>query len=274
MKKFIIVLLLVIVLVGLAYRIDVRKTPHELMGELMYFPSGYAVRALSMGFQAPLADLIWLRFIQYYGEHRMSDARFELMYHILDILTTLDPKFIYAYTLGGLMLTHDAERPDQAQQLLKKGMLMRPDDWRLPYMYAFINYVFINDYLTAKTYFGISARKPNAPDMPKRWHAFVTYVKLGDLKTALALWADFYNETKNPEEKQIAEIYIKSIKMKMDIEFLNNKVKEFVTEFGRPPMVLSELVASGLIDSVPDEPHEENYYLKGIEVYSTWKRGK
>jgi len=274
MKKFLIVLLLIIGVVNLAYRIDMKKTPHELMGELMYFPSGYAVRALSMGFQAPLADLIWLRFIQYYGEHRMTDARFELMYHILDILTTLDPKFIYAYTLGGLMLTHDAERPDQARLLLKKGMLMRPDDWRLPYMYAFINYVFINDYLTAKTYFGISARKPNAPDMPKRWHAFVTYIKLGDLKTALALWLDFYNETKNPEEKQIAEIYIKSIKMKMDIEFLNSKVKEFVAEFGRPPIVLSELVTSGLIESLPNEPHEETYYLKGNEVHSTWKRGK
>jgi hypothetical protein len=273
MNKFLIIFLLILLLAALAYRIDVKKTPHEMIGELMYFPSGYAVRAVSMGFQAPLADLVWLRFIQYYGQHRMTDARFELMYHILDILTTLDPKFIYAYTLGGLMLTHDAERPDQAGLLLKKGMLMRPDDWRLPFVYAFINCVFLNDYPTAKRYFGLSARKPNAPDTPKRWHAFVTYMKLGDLKTALALWVDYYNQTKNPEEKQIAEIYIKSIKMKLDIEYLSGKVNDFAKRFGRRPSVLSELVTSGMIESIPEEPHGERYFLKDNEVHSTWKRG-
>lgn len=272
MRKSVILLLFVLI-VNLAYRVDTTKTPHELIGELMYFPSGYAVRAISLGFETPLADIVWLRFIQYYGEHRMTDARFDLMHHILDILTTLDPRFTYAYTLGGLMLTHDAERPDQAQQLLKKGMLMSPEDWRLPFVYAFINYVFVKDYQTAKTYFGVSARKPNAPDTPKRWHAFVTYMKLGDLKTALALWVDFYNETENAEEKQIAEIYIKSIKMKLDIDFLNRKVSEFTVIYGRPPSMLSELVSSGLIESIPEEPHEAIYYLKGYEVHSTWERG-
>ena len=263
---------MLIIIVNLAYRIDIKETPHGLIGELMYFPSGYAIRALAMGFQAPLADIVWLRFIQYYGEHRMTDARFEMMYHILDILTTLDPNFVYAYTLGGLMLTHDAQRPDQARLLLKKGMLMRPDDWRMPYIYAFIHSVFIGDYGTAKTYFGISARRPDAPDMPKRWQAFVTYVKLGDPKTALAMWIDLYNTTENPEELQIAEYYIKKIKMQIDIELLNEKVEEFKEMYGRPPVFLSELVKSHLLAAIPDEPHGERYYIKHGEVFSTWRR--
>jgi hypothetical protein len=265
---------MLIIIVNLAYRIDIKKTPHELIGELTYFPSGYAIRALAMGFQSPLADMVWLRFIQYYGEHRLTDARFELMYHILDILTSLDPDFVYAYTLGGLMLTHDAQRPDQARQLLKKGMLMRPDDWRMPYIYAFIHYVFVRDYRTAKTYFGISARRPDAPDMPKRWQAFVTYLKLGDLKTALALWIDLYNATQNPEEMQIAEYYIKKIKMQIDIELLNKKVKEFTEIYERSPVFLSELVRSDMIDAIPDEPHGERYYIKYGEVFSTWQRDR
>ncbi len=263
---------MLIIIINLAYRIDIKKAPHELIGELMYFPSGYAIRALAMGFRAPLADIVWLRFIQYYGEHRMTDARFELMYHILDILTTLDTDFVYAYTLGGLMLTHDAQRPDQARLLLKKGMLMRPDDWRIPYIYAFIHYVFIGDYRTAKTYFGISARRPGAPDMPRRWQAFVAYMKLGDLKTALALWIDLYNTTQNPEEMQIAEYYIKKIKMQIDIEQLNTKVGEFTDIYGRPPTFLSELVSSNLITAIPEEPHGERYFIKHGEVYSTWQR--
>ena len=89
-KNIIVIILLLLLIVNFSYRIDLGKSPHELIGDLMYFPSGTALRALSMGFYAPLSDLVWLRFIQYYGEHRMSDAKFEFLYHILDILTTLD----------------------------------------------------------------------------------------------------------------------------------------------------------------------------------------
>ena len=271
MKKFIVILLFLLLIASLAYLIDSRKSPHELIGELMYFPSGVALRAGSMGYYAPLADLVWLRFIQYYGEHRLTDTQFELMYHILDILTTLDPGFLYAYTLGGLMLTHDAQRPDQAHALLKKGMHENPEEWRIPFMYAFMNYVFLQEYRVARTYFGIAAQKPDAPDMAKRWHAFVTYSKLGDLKTGLALWIDFYNDTKNPEEKSIARYYIEKIKMRLDMEYLTARIAEFQIRYGRQPYGLDELVTSALIDSLPREPHGGKYYIDEGGVRSTWE---
>jgi hypothetical protein len=274
MKNIIVIILLLLLIANFSYRIDMKKSPHELIGEMMYFPSGIALKALSMGFYAPLADLVWLRFIQYYGEHRLSDAKFELMYHILDILTTLDSRFNYAYTLGSLMLTHDAQKPDQARILLKKGMIRNPDDWRYPFIYGFIHYVFLKEFTVAQTYFRISAMKPNAPDRAKRWAAFVSYFKTGDLKTSLALWIDLYNTTENPEEKKIAEIYIKNIKMKLDIEFLNNKIFEFTKQVGRKPFRLKELVTYGIVDSIPTEPHNKKYIIKKGKTYTTWKRGK
>jgi len=273
-KKFLFVILLLLLIANLSYRIDLKKTHHELIGELMYFPSGFAVRALSLGFYAPLADMVWLRFIQYYGEHRMTDARFDLMYHILDILTTLDPYFVHAYTLGALMLTHDANRPDQAMKLLKKGMRADYNEWRTPFIYGFINYVFLRDYKTALAYLRISSQKPNATDMPKRWAGYIALKRIGDLKVALALWLDLYNNAKNPEEKNIAEIYIREIKMEMDIEFLNKKVEEFVQKIGRQPISLNELVVYKFIDSIPSEPHGEKYYLKSGKVKSTWQKKK
>lgn len=274
MKNIIVVILLLLLIANFAYRIDLKKSPHELIGELMYFPSGTALRALSMGFYAPLSDLVWLRFIQYYGEHRMTDVRFDLMYHILDILTTLDHRFLYAYSLGGLMLTHDAQRPDQARRLMKKGMMTNPDDWRLPFMYGFIHYVFLREYRIAQTYFRISSQKPNAPDTPKRWAAFVTYFRLGNLKTALALWIDLYNNTENPEEKMIAEKYIKKIKMKLDLELLNQRIEDFIQGQERRPYYLKELVSYGYLDSLPAEPHGGTYILKNNTVFSTREENK
>jgi len=270
MKKTLILLMLLVTIVGLAYLVDSKKSPHELIGELMYFPSGTALRAASMGFHAPLSDLVWLRFIQYYGEHRMTDVKFELLYHILDILTTMDERFTYAYTLGALMLTHDAQRPDQARALLRKGMQSNPDDWRLPFVYGFINYAFLADYPVARTYFRISSVKTGAPEIAKRWAAFVMYFKLGDLESSLALWVDLYNSTENPEEKVIALYYIEKITMKLHLELLNSRIEEFRKAFGRMPVDLRELVRAGLLQSIPEEPHGEEYYIKEGEAYSTW----
>jgi hypothetical protein len=158
-KKLLLIVLLLILIASLSYRIDISRSPHELIGELMYFPSGLAVRVLSIGYYAPLADVIWLRFIQYYGEHRITDQRYDLMYHILDILTTLDPDFDHAYTLGALMLTHDAQKPDEAKKLLKKGMQQNPFAWRYPFVYGFIHYVFLVDYSVAATYFRLASSR-------------------------------------------------------------------------------------------------------------------
>ena len=273
MKRFIILFLLLLLIVNFAYRVDLKKSAHRFIGELMYFPSGQAVRALSMGFYAALADLIWLRFVQYYGEHRLTDSKYDLMYHILDILTTLDPYFAHAYTLGSLMLTHDANRPDRARALLKKGMIAMPEDWRIPFVYGFIHYVFTIDYRVAEAYFRISAQKPNAPDMPRFWAGYMLSEKLGDLETALALWIYFYQTSDNPEEKAIAEIKIKETQMELDIQFLSKKVEEFTKKFGYQPFYLKELVTHGTIDAIPPEPHGEDYryIIRRGKVISTWQ---
>lgn len=271
MKRVLFIVLLLLLIVNFSYRIDLKKSPHELIGELMYFPSGIAIRALSMGFYTPLADLIWLRFVQYYGEHRLTDAKFELMYHILDVLTTLDPHFLYAYTLGGLMLIAETKKPDQARILLKKGMYANPHDWRIPFVYGFIHYVFLQEYNIAQAYFRLSSQKPNAPDIPQRWAAFVMYKKIGDLRASLALWIDLYKSTENPEEKAIAEMYIRDITMELDIKFLNEKIALYREKTGQGPYTLRQLIDHGLIDSIPAEPHDEHYVIRDGKAYSTWQ---
>ncbi len=274
MKRFILIFLVICLIVNFAYRLDLERSSFALIGEMMYFPSGVAVKILSVGFHSLLADLIWLRFIQYYGEHRMTDARFDLMYHILDIMTTLDPYFLHPYNLGSLMLTHDAKRPDQAKRLIKKGIAVFPDEWRIYFMYGFIHYIFLGEYRIAQAYFRLAGQMPKAPDLPKRWAAFILQKKLKDLKTALALWIDLYNNTKDPEEAKIAKIHIDEIYMELTIEFLNKRVAEFTKKIERSPYHLGELIKVGLIDSIPAEPHNGIYYLKDGKVYSNWQTRK
>jgi hypothetical protein len=43
------------------------------------------------------------------------------MYHALDVLTTLDPQYAYAYCAGGIILGDLATRPDLSTRLLEMG---------------------------------------------------------------------------------------------------------------------------------------------------------
>jgi hypothetical protein len=264
-------LLLLVLMITLAYNMDSNTKVNATNDEMMYFPSGCEINRLTLGNQALFADAIWLWFIQYYGKHRLTDRKYDRMYHILDVLTTLDPAFLKAYQLGSMLLTHDAQRPDQAKNLLKKGMYSNPDAWTLPFYYGFLHFVFLGDYQTAQIFFRFAGQKPGAPDMPRRWEAYVTYKKIDDLQTALQLWLDLYNSTTNPEEKRVAELYIKDIKMKIDINNLNEQVKSFTAKFGRAPSNLDELVEYGFVESIPLEPHGASYKIEHGEVFSTHK---
>jgi len=55
--------------------------------------SGAAIEKMSLGYDSLLADIYWTRAVQYYGERvGTPGANFELLWPLLDITTTLDPK--------------------------------------------------------------------------------------------------------------------------------------------------------------------------------------
>ena len=75
-----------------------------------------------------LADVYWIRALQHFGSDRQRPdrpGRFELLYPLLDLTTTLDPDFIVAYRFGAIFLAEPdpggAGRPDLAIALLEEG---------------------------------------------------------------------------------------------------------------------------------------------------------
>jgi len=235
--------------------LDRARAPREaIVRELMYFPSGRFMSAVTVGYDNLAADLVWLRAIQYYGEHRLTDLKFEYLGHIFDILTTLDSRFINAYTFGSLLLADDADEPDRALALLDKGMRNNPHDWRIPFIKGFIYYVFLRDFYRAGRYFRISSGIEGAPDMAARFASFA-FQKGGDRVTAINLWSELYDRSNNELEKLTALRSIKELLM----EILEEKVAEFSERFGRSPDRLEELVEAGFVQRLPVAPDGDHF---------------
>jgi hypothetical protein len=131
-----------------------RAYPTDESSEVsLYLRSGPALRRLTGAYNLLFADIYWIRAVQYYGGTKLrleasaalepgtpesppsvaGDA-FPLLFPLLDITTTLDPRFNIAYRFGSVFLAEPyprgANRPDLAIALLEKALRERPDKWQ------------------------------------------------------------------------------------------------------------------------------------------------
>ncbi len=186
-----------------------RPVPLE---ELSYYPSGAHLRPATLGHEELAADLAWLRAVQYYGEHRQTDNRYERMAHVFDILTTLAPGFGPAYVFGAFALAQEGRDFPAAEALIQKGLEANPRSGPLAFQAGFLYYVKPGgrDLAHAAEYFEQAARQSDAPPQAARFAAFARQNR-GELQVALALWNDVIRTSPNAYLRQMAARQIREI---------------------------------------------------------------
>jgi hypothetical protein len=177
----------------------------------LYLPSGMFVKELSLGYREVVADVIWLNAVQYYGEFRKGSHDLRYFRGLIDIVTALDPHFVFAYVFGALILSEDAGVFGDGVDVLKRGMARNPTSWQLPFEIAFLNFVNRRDNALAARYFELASQMPGAPEYAERFAAFV-YSKAGDTEASIRLWEEYKAQTDNPFLKELAERYIEKLK--------------------------------------------------------------
>jgi hypothetical protein len=159
------------------------------VGELLYYPSGVFVRQASLGYETAAADLAWLRAIQYYGEHRITDQRYDHIGHLMHVVTELDPRFIEPYVFGGFVLAQELGQPERGLALLRRGLHANPGNWELAFKIGFLHYVSTHDYAAAARYFTMAARMPGHAEYVERFAAW-TQERAGNAGLAILLWKE------------------------------------------------------------------------------------
>jgi tetratricopeptide (TPR) repeat protein len=240
----------------------------KAIAEMAYFPSGRFVREASIEYQSAAADLVWLRAIQYYGFHLMTDRKYEWLGHVFGILVSLDPSFIGAYHFGAITLAWDARKPHEALEFLTAGMKANPMNWQIPFDAGFICYMVLRDYERASTFFGVAAKMPDAWFILPRWAA-VARAKAGDFQTARDMWLDILKGTENRALKALVLRQLKGLQFDEGLDRLQKAVLRFQEDRRRLPGDLSELVAAGYIDRIPEEPYGGQFVLKSGKVQTT-----
>ncbi|HAA57022.1 MAG TPA: hypothetical protein DCE42_19810 [Myxococcales bacterium] len=108
--------------------------PHKGQ-HLYYLPPAKTLRRLSLGFTTTAADLIWIRALLYVGSH-FNKERGDIAWvgKYAQTITTLDPKFKYAYRWGAALLLYNRHKTNRTHTkksiaILKKGYKHFPESF-------------------------------------------------------------------------------------------------------------------------------------------------
>jgi hypothetical protein len=181
--------------------------------ELTYLPSSEFIKTVSLGYSDLVADLYWLKAVQYYGGYRLNQNDIALFSHLVDMITDLDPQFLGAYKLGALVIKEDLGLHDEAVRLMEKGLRHNAGDYWLTFEMGFLHYLGGDDYREAEKYFRLAATYPGADERAARFAADAA-AKGGNIETSISLWKALAEGSDNRYIKELAERYIASLEAK------------------------------------------------------------
>lgn len=251
-------------LVRIQQRVDARLQDFRVEEQMLYLSSGEWVKRLALGYDGLLACLYWTRAVQHYGRERLGPKRYQLLYNLLDITTSLDPQLLLAYRYGAIFLTElppsGPGRPDLAIKLLQKGIENNPDYWRFWYDLGFVYYRSLEDYQLASEAFLEGSQHPNANAWMKVMAAKIA-AEGGDRQTARFLWQELYNSTDDPALRQNAFNHLRGLQVDDEVEYLQALLQRYRQQTGRRAESFQELVAAGWLREWPTDPTGHPYFL-------------
>lgn len=155
---------------------DAHQLDHDAQfAEEPLYLNGPAMKRLTLAFNGVAADWYWMRSLQYVGRKIVSyederDGNFDLndlssldlrlLPSLLRMSTTLDPQFLEPYYYGALILPD--LNPNEAIDLLNRGIAANPDKWRLHQHLGYI-YWQRRDYEKASEVYAAGAKIPGVP---------------------------------------------------------------------------------------------------------------
>jgi tetratricopeptide (TPR) repeat protein len=234
--------------------------------QVLYVSAPEVVTRVALSFDPVLSDIYWIRAIQHYGRARLArsdTARYDLLYPLLDLTTSLDPRFSVAYRFGAFFLSERAPggagRPDLAIRLLEKAIAANPDRWEYPHDVGFIYYR-QGDFVNAAAWFRRAARVPGATNWLEPLAA-VTLATGGDIRSSRLLWQNIRTSSNEQWLRRTAEQRLLQLDAVEGVSRLQQLTAAYERRHGAPPASWQDLVRDGVLRGIPADPAGHPYVL-------------
>jgi len=239
-------------------QLDQQRAATPKLQRFMYLPQGQYLRVAALGYEQVVADLLWIQAIQAMGERKVSEEAGHWIAQALDVITTLDPRFVHVYEVGGIALTTLVVLAEESNRLLEKGIRHNPEVWQLPFLLGFNYYFEFHDDQKAADYIARASRLPGAPAYLASFAARL-YASARDPQDAVDFLAQMYAQTTDENVKRVLEQRLKEVVVERDLQLLEEATRRYRTLYKRAPQRLEDLVGPGLLRELPHEPFGGRY---------------
>ncbi|MBX9723006.1 MAG: hypothetical protein K2X81_16510, partial [Candidatus Obscuribacterales bacterium] len=237
-------------------------------------------KAFSLGFNRVLADVFWLQFVQYYGD--INAAKFEKFRYAPDyirLVVTMDPHFLRPYYFASFVLAGDMNEQAEAEKILNAGITENPNDWSLPYIAGFNQYLFAQNQEKAAKYYRIAAARPGSPSwlngLVKIMESPMTRRLTGVIKSWEKIFKSDDHDAKEHARQQLQDLW-SGVYYYAPTERIKNHALDKLNEFnvsllkedqlpppGQPNSVLPKGADPAQCKANAFSTHEASEYSKG-----------
>jgi len=173
-------------------------------------PSTLRAVAYLAGFKIPASHLFWIETLQYYGDHVNAKERYKRLYEFCRLTTDLNPHFLKPYEFGASILGFQVGRPEEAVELLRRGIELNPKAHSLKLLLAAIGYQSSDRYQETLPLLEALAHSGEAPPVMLNILAN-TYLKAGRDRDAERLWRWILANAKDRERRELATRGLKTL---------------------------------------------------------------
>lgn len=251
--------------------------------EVLYLWTGEQVARVFPGFEGFLADVYWLRTVQYFGGQRLfaHGKHFELLRPLVEITTALDPRMEIAYRYGAVFLSEappvGAGRPREGIEVLREGAQRNPRSWRLRQNLGFFYFLYLRDARRAAAVLDQAADIPGAAFWLRTLAASLL-AKGGDRAAARQMWQRMFDQAEEGVLKENARLQLRILDALDMADRIGAAVAAYERSRGRRPGSLYELARSGfwrgpLVDSagVPFHYDEKTGQVRVSRTSPLWR---
>ena len=238
-----------------------REVLREKEGAGLVIPSAIA-KVAALEFKGILADIIFSRAMTYYGGkairgEKVLEGEWKWIYESMDVATDLDPYFLDPYYFGAMNLAWEANKVKEANALLEKASQYRDWDWTIPFYLGFNHFYFFQDNEKAAFYLMEAAKRPGSINLLPTLAARLSY-QGKKTENAIIFLQEMLKKT---EDKNVRWIYERRLTALKAILFLERAVAAYQDRFKKQPQNIDELLAKGIIKTIPKDPYGGNFYI-------------
>lgn len=248
--------------VKVQHRLDTLRN-RNVDEELQYLPNEKLLNHFTVGMGSVIADVLWVRCINYTATHFRGDGRYLWLNHMCNMITRLDPHFVAAYRYGGMFLASVKADDDASIRLLQQGMRNNPYAWELPYEIAMTWLLNRGTWPNARTeaarYLGMAVATGRAPHRLAELAAAIQQTQnLDDVERAM--WESNL-DSDDKFMRDLATRKLIELELRLTCRNFNKAADTYRTQHGTPPKQLDDLVQAGLLSTIPQDPLGGTFFI-------------